>query len=31
MKQADNFNLRKFITEGRLLKENTINNKYVVK
>jgi hypothetical protein len=31
MKQADNFNLRKFITEGRLLKENTVNNKYVVK
>ena len=22
MKQADNFDLRKFITEGRLLKEN---------
>jgi hypothetical protein len=31
MKKTDNFNLRKFITEGRLLKENTVNNKYVVK
>jgi len=27
----DNFDLKKYLAEGRLLKENTINNKYVVK
>ena len=27
----DNFNLKKYLTEGLLLKENTVNNKYVVK
>ena len=27
----DNFDLKQYLTEGRLLKENTINNKYVVK
>jgi len=27
----DNFDLRKYLAEGCLLKENTINNKYVVK
>ena len=26
-----NFNLKKYLTEGRLLKENTVNNQYVVK
>jgi len=33
MKPADNFDLKKFISEGKLLKEieNKINNKYVVK
>jgi len=27
----DNFDLKKYLAEGRLLKENTVNNKYVVK
>lgn len=27
----DNFNLKKYLAEGLLLKENTVNNKYVVK
>jgi len=27
----DNFDLKKYLAEGRLLKENNINNKYVVK
>ena len=27
----DNFDLKKYLAEGRLLKENIINNKYVVK
>ena len=26
-----NFDLKKYLAEGRLLKENTVNNKYVVK
>ena len=26
----DNFDLKKYLAEGRLLKENTINNKYVI-
>jgi predicted alpha/beta hydrolase family esterase len=27
----DNFDLKKYLAEGKLLKENIINNKYVVK
>lgn len=27
----DNFNLKKYLAEGRLFEENNINNKYVVK
>jgi len=27
----NNFDLKKYLSEGRLLKENTVNNKYVVK
>jgi hypothetical protein len=29
--KMDNFDLKKFLAEGKLLKENIINNKYVVK
>jgi len=27
----DNFDFKKYLAEGRLLKENTVNNRYVVK